>query len=147
MAKTTIPGSPRLLKRAHSQPAAHCCWSPMRVGRPGVERDRRKWRRRASNGGPAMSQESAGERRRVVSGAESGVCGARSDLAAALESGGESCWCSNVASGAILAELLEAVDDALGALNAGEIDTTRARLLALAETVRPLVTGANEHGV
>jgi len=40
----------------------------------------------------------------------------------------------------MLAELLQVVDGAVRALDAGEIDTARAPLLALAETVRPHVT-------
>jgi hypothetical protein len=40
----------------------------------------------------------------------------------------------------MLAELLEVVDGALRALDTGQIDTARAGLRALAETVRPHVT-------
>jgi hypothetical protein len=86
------------------------------------------WRRRESNTGPAMSQESAGARRRVVSGEESGTCGAEGETASALESGGESRRCSDVASGPTPAELLELVDAAIIALDAGESDIARARL-------------------
>ena len=50
--------------------------------------------------GPAMSQESAGASRRAVSGEESGDCARSCETSSALENGGESRSCSNVASGA-----------------------------------------------
>ena len=52
------------------------------------------------------------------------------------ESGGESCWCSNVASGPTSAELLALVDAATIALDAGETEIVKARLQALAEALR-----------
>ena len=91
-----------------------------------------------------MSQESAGARRRVVSGEKSVVCGAEGETASALESGGESRRCSNVASGPTPAELLELVDAAIVALDAGETEVARARLQALAEAVRALRHGCSE---
>ena len=66
-----------------------------------------QWRRRESNVGPAMSQESAGASRRAVSGAESGVCGDSGESASALETAGESGACSNMANGPTRAELVE----------------------------------------
>jgi hypothetical protein len=91
-----------------------------------------------------MSQESAGARRRVVSGEESGTCGAEGETASALESGGESRRCSDVASGPTPAELLELVDAAIIALDAGESDIARARLQELVEAVRILRHGCRE---
>ena len=81
------------------------------------------------------------------SGEESPVCGDEGGGATAQDDGREARGCSNVASGAMLTEVLEVVDGALRALDAGEIDIARARLLALAETVRPTCHAANEHGV
>ena len=91
------------------------------------------WRRRESNTGPARSQESAGARRRVVSGEQSGPCADAGESRSAPENAGESGACSNVASGPTAAELLELVDAAIVALDAGESDVARAQLLALAK--------------
>ena len=99
------------------------------------------WRRRESNTGEATSQESVGASRRAVSDEKSVVCGADGETATSQESGGESCWCSNVASGPTPAELLELVDAAIIALDAGEAEVARARLQALAEAVRILPHG------
>ena len=65
-------------------------------------------------------------------------------MASALESGGESRRCSNVASGPTPAELLELVDAAIIALDAGESDIARARLQELVEAVRSLRHGCRE---
>jgi len=86
--------------------------------------------------GPATSQESAGARRRVVSGEESGACGDAGERASALENAAESRACSNVASGPTRAELLAFVDAAIIALDAGDSGIARAQLQALAEAVR-----------
>jgi len=91
-----------------------------------------------------MSQESAGARRRVVSGEESGICGDFGDAPSALESGGESCRCSNVASGPTPAQLIELVDAAIVALEAGGTEVARAQLQALAEAVRALRHGCGK---
>ncbi len=72
-----------------------------------------------------MSQESAGASRRAVSVEKSVICGAEGETASALESGGESRWCSNVASGPTPAELLALVDAVIVALDAGEADIAR----------------------
>jgi hypothetical protein len=50
---------------------------------------------------------------------------------------GESAACSNVASGPTAAELLELVDAAIIAIDAGKSDVARAQLLALAKAIRP----------
>jgi hypothetical protein len=97
--------------------------------------------------GPAMSQESAGASRRVVSGEKSAACGDSRGTASALENGGESGGCSNVASGPTRAELLALVDAAIIALDAGEIEVAKARLQALAEPVRLQITGGGRNGV
>ena len=88
-----------------------------------------------------MSQESAGARRRVVSGEESGVCAENGDAATSQENGGAAGGCSNVASGPTAAELLELIDAAIIALDAGESEVARAQLLALAKAVRALGHG------
>jgi len=97
--------------------------------------------------GPAMSQESAGPRRRAVSGERSAACGDSRGTASVLENGGQSGECSNVASGPKRAELLALVDAAIIALDAGEIEVAKARLQALAEAVRSQVTGGGRNGV
>jgi hypothetical protein len=94
-----------------------------------------------------MSQESAGASRRVVSGEESGVGGDFGDAPSALESGGESCWCSNVASGPTPAQLLGFVDAAIIALYTGETEVARLQLQALAEAVRTLRHGCGRDGL
>jgi hypothetical protein len=87
-----------------------------------------------------MSQESAGASRRVDPVEESAVCGDSGERASALENAAESRACSNVASGPTRAELLALVAAAIIALDAGKSEVARARLLALAEAVRPSVT-------
>jgi hypothetical protein len=106
-----------------------------------------KWRRRESNVGPATSQESAGARRSAVSDGESGVCGDSGESGSARENAAESRACSNVANGPTAAELLELVDAAITALDAGEIDIARAQLRALAEVVRAKSHARDLHGV
>ena len=106
-----------------------------------------RWRRRESKVGAVRSQESAGARRRVVSCEESGGCGAEGGEATVQGDGRESRRCSNVASGTMLADVLEAVEGALRALDAGEIDTATGRLRALAAAVRITCHVPDEHGV
>ena len=108
---------------------------------------REKWRRRESNSGPAMSQESAGASRRAVSDEKAATCGAEGETASAQESGGESCRCSKVASGSTVAELLELVDAAINALDADEGEVARAQLQALAEAVRVPGHGCGRDGM
>jgi hypothetical protein len=71
-------------------------------------------------------------------GKKSVVCGTEGDAASALENGGASGWCSNVASGPTPGELLALVNAALVALDAGETEVASAQLRGLAETVRAL---------
>jgi hypothetical protein len=94
-----------------------------------------------------MSQESAGARRRVVSGEESGACGDERERGSALENAGGSDACSNVASRPTGAELLDLVDSAMIALDAGESEVAKVRLQVLAEAVRSQVTGGGRNGV
>jgi hypothetical protein len=94
-----------------------------------------------------MSQESAVARRRVDPVEESGVCGDSGETASALESGGESRSYSKVANPSAPAELLALVDAAIIALDAGETEVVKARLQALTEAVRSMVTGGGGHGV
>ena len=105
------------------------------------------WRRRESNTGPAETLEGVGASCGVVSGLKSGVCGDAGGVASAAENRPESGRCSNVASGKMLAEVLEAVEGALRALDAGEVDTAAGRLLALAAAVRITCHVPDEHGV
>ena len=86
--------------------------------------------------GPAMSQESAGASGRAVLVEKTPACGHSCETASALESGGESRRCSNVASGPTPARLLALVDAVIVALDDGEADIARGRLQALAEAVR-----------
>ena len=72
----------------------------------------------------------------MVSGEESGVCGENGDAATSQENGGAAAGCSNVASGPTAAELLERVDAAIIALDAGECAVARVRLQVLAEAIR-----------
>jgi len=82
-----------------------------------------------------------------VSVEESGICGHSHETASALESGGESCWCSNVASRPTAAELIELVDAAIVALDAGETEVARVQLRALAQAVRALGPSCAGDGV
>ena len=91
-----------------------------------------------------MSQESAGARRRIVSGEESGGCRESGETASALENGGASGWCSNVASEPPRAELFALVDAAIIALDTGETEVARAQLQALGRRSGPYVTVAGE---
>jgi hypothetical protein len=94
-----------------------------------------------------MSQESAGARRRAVSGEESGAWGSSYETSSALENGGESRSCGNVASGPTRTGLLALVDATILALDAGETEVVKARLQTLAEAMRCQVTGGERNGV
>ena len=102
------------------------------------------WRRRESNGGPVVFAENVGAIRSGDSGAESGSCGIARESANARENAGKSGACSNVANGPTAAELLELVDAAVIALDAGETETAKAQLQALAEAVRAKSRAAGE---
>ena len=106
-----------------------------------------KDRRWESNTGPAMSQESAGASRRAVSAEKSGICGESEESASAWESAGESRACSNVANGPTAAELIDLVDAAIVALEAGESEVAGAQLQPLAEAVRAAGRGCRGDGV
>ena len=97
--------------------------------------------------GPAKALESVGASWSAVSGEESGVWGSSGETSSALENGGESRSCSNVASGPTRTELLALVDAAIIALDAGETEVAKARLQMLAEAVRFQVTGGGRNGV
>ena len=83
----------------------------------------------------------------MVSDEKSATCGHPRETASALESGGEWCRCSNVASGPTAAQLLDLVDAAIVALDAGETEVARVQLQALAEAVRALGHGCERDGV
>ena len=72
------------------------------------------------------------------------ICGVEGEVATAQEDVETSRGCSNVASGPTPAELLELVDAAIIALDAGEAGIARARLQALAEAVRILRHGCSD---
>ena len=97
--------------------------------------------------GPVSVAEHAGTIRSVDSGEESGACGDGGGSENTPENAAGSDACSNVASGATPAALLEAIDAAIAALDTGETDVARARLHALAEAVRARCHAADEHGV
>jgi hypothetical protein len=105
------------------------------------------WRRRESNTGPVIIAEHVGAIRSVDSGEESGACEDAGGVANASDDAGTSRACSSVASWSTPAALLEAIDAAIAALEAGETDIARARLHALAEAVRAKCHAAEEHGV
>ena len=101
---------------------------------------RKSWRRRESNGGPASFAENAGAIRSADSGEESGGCGKAVGSENTPENAARSDACSSVASGTTPTALLELIDAAITALDAGETDVARARLHALADAVAPRVT-------
>lgn len=78
-----------------------------------------------------MSQESAGASRRVVSGEESVGCGENGGAATSQENRGAAAECSNVASSATLTEVFEAAEDAIAAIEDGDIEIAKARLRAI----------------
>ena len=80
----------------------------------------------------------------MVSGEESEICGDSGESGSAWENAGESRECSNVASEPTYAELLALIEDAIIALEAGEIEVARARLRALAEAVQSRSRAAGE---
>jgi hypothetical protein len=96
--------------------------------------------------GPVIIAENVGAIRSVDSGEESGPCGDAGRVASAPDDAGTSRACSSVASATTPAALLEAIDAAIAALDAGETDDARARLYALAEAVRAKCHAAAEHG-
>ncbi len=97
--------------------------------------------------GPVIIAENVGAIRSADPGDESGACGHTVGPASAWDDAATSRACSNVASGTAPAALLEAINDAIAALDAGKADGARARLHALAETVRATCHAAYEHGV
>ena len=97
--------------------------------------------------GPVIIAESVGAIRSVDSADESGACGDAAGVANTPDDAGTSRACSSVASGTTPAGLLEAIDAAIAALDAGETDVARARLHALAEAVQARCHAADEHGV
>ena len=81
------------------------------------------------------------------SAAESDGCGVARESANEPERSGKSDACSNVANGPSAADLLELVDAAIIALDAGETEAAKAQLQALAEAVRALGHGRGRDGV
>jgi hypothetical protein len=69
-------------------------------------------------------------------GEKSATWGHSGETASALENGGESRSCSNVASGPTRTELLAFVDAAIIALDAGKTEVAKARLQVLADAIR-----------
>ena len=66
----------------------------------------------------------------MVSGEESGGCAENGGAAKSQESRGAAPACSNVASGA-LTEIVEALEDAIAAIEDGDIEIAKARLRAI----------------
>ena len=64
----------------------------------------------------------------MVSGEESGICGENGGAATSQENRGAAAACSSVASGATLTEIFEAAEDAIAAIEDGDIDIAKARL-------------------
>ena len=100
-----------------------------------------------SNAGPARSQESAGASGSEVSGEESWILRGRKREGERAREWRESGTCSDVANAPTAAEVLQLVDAAIVALDAGETEVARAHLRALAATVRAQVTAARRDGV
>jgi hypothetical protein len=94
--------------------------------------------------GPASAAENVGPIGSVVSGEKSGVWGDSGESASAWKNARESRACSNVANGPTAAELIEFVDAAIIALDAGETGVAMAQLQAFADTVRTLRHGCSE---
>ena len=74
----------------------------------------------------------------MVPGAESGVWGENGGAATSEEDRGAAAACSNVASGVMLTEILEAARDAITALEQGDIAIAKTRLRALLDLIRGL---------
>src|SRR5437879_5151016 len=91
---------------------------------------------RESNTGPASALERVGASWSAVSGEESGVCGDSGESASALENAAESGACSNVAKSLTVVELVCLAQEALMALDAGEIDLAKELLRAFAAAAR-----------
>ena len=70
-------------------------------------------------------------------GPKSGACQNSGESGSAQENAGESGACSNVANRVMAAELLEFVDAATIALDAGETEVAKAWLQALAAALQP----------
>jgi hypothetical protein len=98
------------------------------VEAPGVER------------GSVSFAENAGAIGSVDSGEESRGCGDGGRSENAPENAAESDASRSVASGTTSTALLELIDAAITAFDAGETDVTRARLRALLDAVAPRVT-------
>ncbi len=75
----------------------------------------------------------------MVSGEESGFCGENGRAATSQEKRGAAAACSNVASGATLARIFEAVEDAIAAIEDGDIEIAKARLRATLALSKGLV--------
>jgi hypothetical protein len=90
--------------------------------------------------GPVSFAENAGAIRSVDSDEEPGGCGEAGGSENAPENATRSDACSSVASGTTPTALLELIDAAITALDAGETHVARARLHALADAVAPRVT-------
>jgi hypothetical protein len=103
--------------------------------------------RRESNVCPVIFAENVGAIRSVDSGEESGACGDARGVANAPDDAGTSRVCSKVASLPKVAELVELVEAAIAALDAGESDVARARLRTLRAAVRATCHVADEGGV
>jgi hypothetical protein len=80
--------------------------------------------------GPASGWDDAGAIRSAGSGEESGACGDAGGSGSASENAARSGACSNVASGTTVFELLGLAEEALIALDAGEIDLAKKILRA-----------------
>ena len=86
--------------------------------------------------GPVVIAENVGAIRIAVSGKESGSCGDTSGVANAPDDVGTLRACGSVASGTTVVELLRLAEDALTALDAGEIDLAKERLRAFVAAAR-----------
>jgi hypothetical protein len=99
-----------------------------------------KWRRRESNGGPAILPEDVGAIGSAVSREESAGWAEERESGSTPEDAGGSDACSRGARAPTAAELLATVQAAIEALETGDVDAAGARLRSLAADLRASVT-------
>jgi len=97
-----------------------------------------------SNGGPVILSEDAAAIRSALSGEESGAWAESRESGSAPEDVAGSDACSSVARGAAPPDLLPAIEATIEALEAGDIELARARLLAVATALGSHVTSRTD---
>jgi len=110
---------------------------PAERPRPILVNPAQLWRRRESNGGPAIMPEDVGAIRSAHSGEESGTSAEARESGSAPGDTAGSGACSSVARGPALAGLRVAIQTALVPLEAGESAAAAAQMRELAATLAP----------